>query len=112
MDIQKINLKVTREGKEGWVHFCYVAPKTKLKFDALVNVLKQSPNHWVNKWAREQFDLEVDTWEDLDTLKAEIRASYKLLYPDIFVDSNTDNQGWLRVWYTQNMELELIKYGK
>lgn len=107
MDILKINLKVLREGKEGYVHFCYVSPIDKRKFED-ANTLRHNANYWINKWAKEQFDMEVDTWEDLEKLKSKIRAFYRVSYPDIFIDSNTDNQGWLRVWYTQNMELELI----
>jgi adenylate kinase family enzyme len=45
-------------------------------------------------------------------LKAAIKNLYKTKYPHIYIDSETDQQGWLRVWVTNHMESELEKYGK
>ena len=112
MDLLKINVKVFREGKEAWVHFCYVPPNLKREFDELANTQCNWNIWWLNKWAKEQFDIEVDTWEELDILKEAIRKSYKLMYPELYMESSTDNQGWLRVWYTQNMKEELENVGK
>ena len=111
MEILKINVKVIREGKDAWVHFCYVNPLLKRAFDDECNKSGYLNIEWLNKWSKAQFGLKVDTWEDLEKLKEAIRASYKDIYPEIFVDSPTDNQGWLRIWYTQNMKLEMNSYG-
>jgi hypothetical protein len=45
---------------------------------------------------------------DVDKLKGLIRELYRVRYPEIYTESKTDNQGWIRLWYKNHME-EAIK---
>mgnify|MGYP001007710734 CR=1 FL=1 len=106
MEWQKIQIKVNREGNTSWSHFCYVPAELKQEFDATFNHM--NPTKWILKWAQEDFKIKkLDTWEDLESLKSRIKNLYKDRYPELYIESTTDNQGWLRVWYTLHMEKEM-----
>ncbi len=112
MELQKIQVKVNREGKDQWVHFCYVPGDIKERFDKEVNKEGMLTPHWILKWAVEDFGTDkLETWDDLERLKAQIKEKYKTEYPELYIESNTDNQGWLRVWYKNHMDKELKEIG-
>lgn len=113
MELSKIQVKIRRGRSIDWVHFCYVPSETKARFDASVNNPKQAPHYWVLRWALEDFgEVKLNTPEELDALKELIRFKYRDLYPTLFIESNTDNQGWVRAWYTEHMLEELKLIGK
>jgi hypothetical protein len=113
LELSKIQIKIVRDNNPIWSHFCYVPSDIKNRFDNLVNTQNFLTNYWVALWAHSEFDLfQIDTPESIQTLKETIKNKYRERYPELYVDSNTDKQGWLRVWYTENMEKELKEIGR
>ena len=111
VELHKINVKIAGlNNTNTWVHFCYVPYALKLAFDAKMEVTGQ--HEWVQHWAKEDFNMSIGrvmTESNLIELRQLIKDRYHTLYPDIFIDSITDNQGWGRVWYTTNMKNEMAK---
>lgn len=113
MQLVKIQTKIVEGDATRWVHFCYVPQDIKERFDKLCNTLGHLTNYYISVWAYNEFELQdVDTPEGMVTLREAVRGKYKELYPHLFFDSVTDKQGWLRVWFTENMERELKEIGK
>jgi hypothetical protein len=107
MELHKIKIKVKWKNSWVWTHFCYVPDEVALKFFEL-NKEGQEANYWIAKWAKEDFGPDVlETEEDLNRLKLQIKELYKSKYPELYIDSATDKQGWLRVWCKTHMEKEL-----
>ena len=105
--LKKVQFKL---GDGSWVHFCYVDSELKGDF---VTVSDESLAPWVKRWAEEDYNLsQVDTPEELAELKEAIRQEYQEKYPELFLPSRTDNQGWVRVWLTQHIKEELEKDGE
>ncbi len=84
-----------------WAHFCYLP-------DGYSNHSTDSLNGRITKWAKEEFGLELNSVEDIVTLKNHIRDKYKEVYPDLYYDisKNYDMQGWTRVWVLQHLREE------
>lgn len=113
MDLAKIQVKIQKDNSAVWVHFCYVPVEVKERFDKYVNTNNFYSNYWIAQWAYNEFNLmEIDTPEGMSALKEAIKNKYRERYPELYVESNTDKQGWLRVWYTENMERELREIGR
>lgn len=115
MELSKVQFKVTLNDGESfsWIHFCYAPTEVKEDFDRIVNIDKMISNHWIEKWMLKEFGLVyTDDYDGFLLVKETIKDKYKILYPDFFLPSLTDSQGWLRVWYTNNMIEELAKRGK
>ena len=111
MTFVKIQCKIGSGVTEQWVHFCYVLEEVKKRFDGVVNINGRASGDWLLKWAGEDYGVtEIITPEDLEELKLAIRDTYRDKYPEIYLESNTDSQGWLRVWFTHHMEKELELY--
>ncbi len=115
MNIAKVMIKLTNEGNEAWTHLCYVdkslyakyAAERKKKYHELM--LNSALEIWAEHTLKKS--IKVLTTEDLAELKALVKTYYKKKYPELFVSSVTDRQGWMRVWVTEMMEEE-IKNGK
>lgn len=97
-------------GNYKWVHLCYVDSNIYADFLKLSRS-KHSLNRLVSEWYRSEFKLRysLKTLEDLNTLKQTIKEKYSKLYPGIYRESDTDRQGWLRIWITNNMREEIEK---
>ena len=114
MNLQKIQIKLRRGSRAFWAHLCYVPEEVKANFDSKVNTKYLPSNHWVEAWAEEDFGWVILGWlseEELRELKKLIQDKYKDEYPELHLETNTDRQGWVRVWYTQHMNKELEKIG-
>ena len=90
-----------------WVHLCY-ADEAVYKDYLLKHPHGGYMNAVISKWAKQDFDVELtmDTNEDLNTLKNLVKEKYKEKYPEVYRDSNTDRQGWLRLWLNNKMKEE------
>lgn len=95
------------------MHFCYVADEIKQEFDRKVNSrYGMLTPEWVSKWAKEDFCLAVKDKYDLESLRQLIKNMYAKKYPELFIGSKKDRQGWSRVWYTEKMQKEMDKLGE
>ena len=103
LKISDPDMKVCR-----WVHLCYADGNIYSEY-----MLKHSDLGYMNgviaAWAEKDFgvNLAMNSMEDILTLKNLVKDFYKEKYPEIYRDSNTDRQGWLRLWINNKMREEL-----
>ena len=95
--------KIYREGKWEWVHFCYVFPAEW----SLYRKLKLPVPYCIDKWSIDDFRAGVTSWRDLEILRRNIKRVYQERYPELYVDSPTDYQGWIRLWFVEKTKKEL-----
>lgn len=94
-----------------WVHVCYVDKELYERYKATT---KKQLNEALKSWAELTFNkknVPVSTIQDFSKLKLMVKDYYKTEYPDLYRDSNTDRQGWMRVWVTDMMK-EGLKNGE
>ena len=85
-----------------WVHFCYLVDEVHQEF------LIGSPfsiNDFIKEKIKEEYDIIIETAEDLDKAKRVIYDNYCDLYPEIFTCGYnvTDHIGVSRIWLTQKI---------
>jgi hypothetical protein len=102
---QRIKIKVKVGNRYEWEHFCYVPSSIKKMHDEYINSSEcKDTKTLVEKWATEDFGkTKLETIEDLEKLKENIKQKFKKEYPELYLPTKTDRQGWLRVWYTTHM---------
>lgn len=109
----KLLVKVLNENhdKLSWEHFCYVPRDLYLKFLSAMEIERVEVADYISKWAKQDFniDLSMTTTTDIKTLKELILDKYRSVYPHIFISTDTDHQGWVRVWITAHMNKDLEK---
>ena len=57
----------------------------------------------VKQWLLEDFNITLVTLEDLYPAKEQIKKKYAELYKDVFLESESDRQGWTRVWLSEKI---------
>lgn len=107
----KFSLKVLDENKDKlvWEHFCYAPRELYLKFVNQKGIERFEMGDFVAKWAKEDFniDLAMTTVKDIVIVRELILDKYSSAYPHLIRKSNTDHQGWVRVWVSTHMERDL-----
>ena len=110
----KILLKVLNINKNQveWVHFCYIDQELYNKFLNEKNPQGEPMNATIARWCNEDFcvDLNMSSTTDVIMLREIVKDFYKRAHPDVYIDSKTDRQGWLRVWVTRKIKEELRIY--
>lgn len=63
----------------------------------------------VSRWAKEDFniDLPMSTYKDIAILRELVLDKYSNAYPHLVRKTETDRQGWMRVWVSNHMERDL-----
>lgn len=106
--LQKVAAKVWRDDENVWVHFCYVPTELKQRFDEKVNTKNQSLDTWIRIWAKEDFGYDkMEDYVHLEQLKKAVKLKFKIEFPEVYVDSDSDRQGWLRIWLSRHMREEI-----
>lgn len=109
----KLLLKVLDENRDKlvWEHLCYVPKELYLKFLRAYGLERFEMADYVTRWAKEDFniDLPMTTAKDITILRELVIDKYRSVYPHLTRKSQTDRQGWLRVWVSTHMEKELRK---
>lgn len=107
----KFIIKVVDENKDKlvWEHLCYAPRDLYLKFLEVKGLERFEMADYVSKWAMEDFniDLPMTTFKDIVILRQLILDKYSSAYPHLIRKSNTDHQGWVRVWVSTHMEKDL-----
>ena len=106
----KLLIKIFDGSSAKWVHLCYVDSDLFQKF---VEKAEATLNVYIQAWTKLDFNeaLYIGSIKDLEKLRL-LGAEYaKKTYPDLFKESRTDRQGWVRVWITSHMRKELEQYG-
>lgn len=107
----KVLLKIENDTGYKWVHLCYVDTKIYEEFKKFCS---GDLNKSLSDWCREDFntELQVKSSEDLQRLKDLLKEYYQKIYPELYRDSRTDRQGWIRVWVTDKMRKAVQNIGE
>lgn len=110
--LQKLS-PITRVYHPYWTHLCYIDEELYKRFLDEKKMATVDLNQIISKWCKEDFgiNLVVNKQEDLDSLKSVVKAHYESFYPELYRESKTDRQGWVRIWITKKMKEEL-KHGE
>lgn len=117
-DKEKILLKLSNStniyGRCEWRHLCYVDKELCDSYLSTTGKTMVDMGKTIVGWCKRDFqkDIKLNTRKSIEELREIIKNHYKTKYPELYHDSNTDRQGWVRVWITENMKKELEKYGK
>ena len=107
---EKILLKLCNStniyGRCEWRHLCYVDKAIFSKFLAANKYTMADMNKVIIDWCKEDFNktIKLNTRQNIVELKEIIKGYYKDKYPDLYRDSSTDRQGWVRVWIMDHMK--------
>lgn len=98
--MEKIQIKAfdRRRNQNIWVHFCYIADDIWTAYQNAFG--KVNMDSQVKTWLKEEFDFEIATIEDVYKAKDLIKQVYATTYPDVYLHTEGDRQGWTRVWLT------------
>ena len=107
----KFLVKVLNEDTDrlSWEHLCYAPRGLYLKFLKVKDLERFQMADFVARWAKEDFniDLPMSTYKDIAILRELVLDKYSSAYPHLVRKSETDRQGWMRVWVTNHMERDL-----
>lgn len=110
-DLIKFLIKVLNEDsdKVSWEHICYAPRDLYIKFLCHKDLERYQMADYISKWVKEDFnlDLPMTTRKEIKILHELVADKYQNAYPHLARKSNTDRQGWMRVWVTTHMEREL-----
>ena len=109
----KFILKVLDENRDKlvWEHLCYAPSDLYKRYLAAFQMERSEMGEAVSRWAREDFNFELPmtTAKDIQVLRELVLDKYSSAYPHLMRKSNTDHQGWIRVWVSTHMEKDLIR---
>lgn len=105
-----IKLRNTATNKPVWVHICYIDKELYSLFKQKEEEEGISLNERLSVWVNRTFDKEdfsVNTLKDFSKLKQLVKDYYKKEYPEVYRESPTDRQGWMRVWITSMIKEDI-----
>lgn len=102
--MRKIQLRLFdgRRNQNFWFHFCYVPKDLWMKYAEKFKVTNLDAQ--VKAWIKQDFDFDVVYMDDIYQAKERIKKLYAEVYPDVFLNSDGDRQGWARVWLTDKIK--------
>ena len=102
--MKKIQLRLfdAKRNQNYWFHFCYIPEYIWGKYQSKFHVNNMDTT--IKTWIKEDFELEVIRMEDIYEVKERIKKIYGQLHPDIFLEGDSDRQGWTRVWLCAKMK--------
>lgn len=102
--MKKIQIKLFdgRRNQNFWFHFCYIPEDVWFKYTDRYRV--NNIDSQIKAWIKQDFDFEVKHMNDLEKVKSFIKKLYAEVYPEVFLDSEGDRQGWTRVWLTEKIK--------
>ena len=99
----KILVKVHNSKDWVWRHFCYVPTDLVAEYEKSGSKLSDA----IIKWAKEDTGISICSLDTLKTAKNNIKALYKEKYPDMYLEGETDSQGWARLWVIEHIKEEI-----
>lgn len=116
MNFTKLLIKVVNEQTENveWTHISYISPDIYNRYMKENNLTSADLNDVISRWCYEDFrvKLPMSTNKDIAVLKSLIKDFYKRAHPELYIESPTDRQGWIRIWLTKKMKEDLKIYGE
>lgn len=114
-ELDKMLIKVVNESSDRseWTHISYVDKELYRRFMEEKGLETTDLNDVLSRWAKEDFNanLPMSSKNDILVLKHLVKDFYKRAHPELYIDSNTDRQGWMRVWLSKKIKEELRIYG-
>lgn len=109
----KLKNSINSSGNCEWRHLCYVDKDLLDSYLTNTNKTMVDMNKAIVDWYKQDFhkDLKLNTRKGMEELRNTIKGYYKERYPELYQESATDRQGWVRVWVTQKIK-ETISDGK
>lgn len=108
--MKKIQIRLfdRRRNQNFWFHFCYIPEDLWTQYQEKFKILNMDLH--LKVWLNEDFGITVTHMEDLSVVKECVKNKYSKEYPNIFLESESDRQGWTRVWLTEKIKqaLEVI----
>lgn len=86
-----------------WRHFCYVPFSLLNQYGKSGVALSEN----IVKWAEADTGVKIVDLRSLRLAKSKIKALYKQKYPDLYLENDTDKQGWNRLWIIEHIKEEL-----
>lgn len=115
-NLAKVLIKVVNESHDRieWTHISYIDEGLYKRFLEEKNIETSDMNDYLSRWAKEDFNIELSmsSKNDIRVLKELVKDFYHRAHPELYIESPTDRQGWLRVWITRKMKEELKIYGE
>jgi hypothetical protein len=111
--MKKVLVKVIRDNEIQWVHFSAIPEDLYLKFFRVTGAETADLNAYLSKWCKEDFDvsLRMGTYNDIYHLKQAINERYQAEYTELYgSEEMPDIRGWVRMWLSQHMKVEIVKY--
>lgn len=113
--LYKIVLKVVNGRKMQWKYFCSVPQRIYHDFVNAVQPDEFSMNAYLSVWARQDWGLQLNMGlvDDIERLKATIRASNQKAYSELYIFQEyeliPDEDFWIRLWVSSHMRRETEK---
>jgi hypothetical protein len=105
MALHKVTVKLYDDvdRTQDWIHFCYIDTAMYNKFNKRLCSFRKTRTDWIREWLKNDFNLPFKSRDELNLAKDAIRDSFKSEYPELFLASLSDRQGWVRVWMTKKV---------
>lgn len=102
--MKKIQIKLFdgRRNQNFWFHFCYIPADVWEQYQSTFNINNLDAN--IKGWVKQDFGFEIAHMEDVYKAKEHIKKLYAEVYPEVFLSSDGDRQGWARVWLTEKIK--------
>lgn len=112
---KKILLKVEKDNRFVWVHFCYIPSDLYVQFFRATGIDKSEFGSYLSKWAKADFGvkLSMSRYKDIETLKELVNTHFTQAYSELYsqrVGIVPEIKGWMRLWVSQNIMMELSSY--
>ncbi len=108
--MKKVLVKVIRDGDIKWVHFSAIPSRLYKRFFTNTGTEPADLNEYLSKWCKEDFDtnLKMYKYDDIYHLKKAINERFQAEYAELYGSAEMPEiRGWVRMWLSQHMELEL-----
>lgn len=116
MKLAKVKIKAVNDETDQfeWFHVCYVDENLYLSFLEKMGCTRREVAVYISKWVLDDFNLNLTMSHsnDILILKRLVKDFYRKSYPHLYIDSQTDRQGWIRTWMTNKMKEELKYYAE
>lgn len=102
--MKKVSLRLFdgRRNQNFWFHFCYLPDELWEHYTSTFKV--GNLDSQVKAWLKLDFGLDVACMEDIHVAKEHIKKLYAEVYPEVYLDTTGDRQGWSRVWLSEKIK--------
>lgn len=101
--MEKIQIRAfdRRRNQNSWFHFCYVPKDVWERYREYS--LASNLDAQVKAWLKQDFNLDIVYMDDIYEAKELIKKLYAEAYPHLYLQGDSDRQGWTRVWLTEKI---------